>query len=182
MEGTALSPGREETPGRTIHININDSICCSFLCSKHCAFRIISFNLYSLLKKFIFTSTDKQSTDVITKSPAQGMQGVKQKSRGLNGGLSDTKVQALEPGISGDWRWGWNTVDPGLHSTAREALTRIWRGRGCSPRFGLVFETGTDPVSLVSALICLLLSEVHVLKLPMNYQTNSRWLLKSPIQ
>jgi hypothetical protein len=56
MEGTAFSPERAETAGRSVRININGSICCSFLCSEHCAFYIISFNLYSLLKKSIFTS------------------------------------------------------------------------------------------------------------------------------
>lgn len=64
MEGTAVSPEREETPGRTIHININGRICCSFLCGKHCAFLyIISFNLYSLLKKSISLLIDKQCRD-----------------------------------------------------------------------------------------------------------------------
>lgn len=121
MEGTAFSPGREETPGRTIHININDRICCSFLCSKHCAFHIISFNLYSLLKNSYSLLTDKPSIEMITKSLAQGMQCVRQKSRDLDVGLSDTRVQALEPGISGDWRWGISTADSKLHSKVREA-------------------------------------------------------------
>lgn len=114
---------------------------------------------------------------MITKSPAQGMQCVKQQ------GCERGAFRYQSPGLN---QASLGTADPGLHSTAREALPRMWRGGGCSPRLGLVFETGTDPcnlrLSLASTLICRLLSEVHVLKLPMNYQTNSPWLLKSPIQ